>query len=82
MSTLYPGFVLSKSTAFRFEVRISMDLAHKTLPLFMLTTGSSEPIRTMTEPSSKPNPMILLFYLEVSATQPMPRLYSRILRTE
>lgn len=67
--------------ALRFTERISIDLAQRTLPLEMLTTGSSDPILIVTDPSSKPIEIILLFYLDVSTTHPIPRLYSRTLST-
>lgn len=46
----YPGLFSDKSIAFKFVLNIYIDLAQRTLPFDKLTTGSSDPIRTMTDP--------------------------------
>jgi hypothetical protein len=78
---LSPDLSSPKSVAFKLTFNISIDFAHRTFPFEKLTTGSSDPILTITDPSSKPIPIILLFYFDVSTTQPIPKLYYKTLRT-
>lgn len=79
--TFYPALFYDKSIAFKFALSIYIDLAQRTLPFDKLTTGSSDPILTMTDPSSNPIPIILLFSREVSTVHPIPKLYYKIFST-
>lgn len=79
--TFSPGLFYARSTALRLALRIYIDLAHNILPLLKLTTGSSEPILIITDPSSNPIPIILVFSREVSTAHPIPKLYSSTFST-
>lgn len=50
--TFSPDLFSDKSIAFKFAVKIYIDLAQRIFPLERLTTGSSDPILTITDPSS------------------------------
>ena len=82
MLTLSPDLFSSKSTALRLAVYTYIDFVHKIFPWLKLTTGSSEPIRITTEPSSKPKLMMLEFSFETYAAQPIPKLYSNVFKIE